>query len=341
MSEREGRLLPEELVRRQPPQHLVPEDEWLFSHESERRFPPVEFSRASDAVLLSNGMLVRSGRLSLAEYFAFDPPASAIHRFRARAAGHVLRLRSRSVRVEDELIHFADASSQGFFHWFGDSLQKLEALIRHEPASASLPLFVPLGLPPFVSATLDAYDFPAVHAARHERVRCGTVVILPRVAPTGNFRPVLMQAMRSRLRAAFAPRTGDRRRVYISRSDAPYRRVVNEDEIRPVLDKHGVTFVSMASLSYPEQARLMAGAELLVGLHGAGLTHSLLMVPGSHVLELRASGDAHNNCYFSLASALDHRYSYLLCEPVRRGASIHKGDFVVNPAALDEVLQRS
>jgi capsular polysaccharide biosynthesis protein len=50
----------------------------------------------------------------------------------------------------------------------------------------------------------------------------------------------------------------------------------------------------------------------LIGLHGAGLTNMLFMREGGKVLELRNQNDAHNNCYFSLASELNLDYFYLL-----------------------------
>jgi hypothetical protein len=38
----------------------------------------------------------------------------------------------------------------------------------------------------------------------------------------------------------------------------------------------------------------------------------LFMPAGGSVLELRNREDDHNNCFYSLASELDHRYYYML-----------------------------
>ncbi len=62
----------------------------------------------------------------------------------------------------------------------------------------------------------------------------------------------------------------------------------------------------------------------------------LFMREGQQVLELRRRGDAHNNCYFTLASAMGHDYYYLLCDG--SSANTFDADFTVDIAALRMTL---
>jgi len=59
---------------------------------------------------------------------------------------------------------------------------------------------------------------------------------------------------------------------------------------------------------------LAVNADILIGVHGAGLTNMLFMKENSNILELRRKDDDHNNCYFSLAAACKHKYWYQLCD---------------------------
>ena len=59
-----------------------------------------------------------------------------------------------------------------------------------------------------------------------------------------------------------------------------------------------------------DQINISNKAKVLISQHGASLTNMLFMSPNSTVLELKASNDRTNHCYFSLASALGLNYFY-------------------------------
>ena len=64
--------------------------------------------------------------------------------------------------------------------------------------------------------------------------------------------------------------------------------------------------------SLKKQIELMSQTKSLIGLHGSGLTNMLFMPKNGQILELRNQNDAQNNCYFALASDLNHKYYYQL-----------------------------
>ncbi|HUI72425.1 MAG TPA: glycosyltransferase family 61 protein, partial [Spirochaetia bacterium] len=224
------------------------------------------------------------------------------------------------------------------FHWVCDVLPRLEALGGCKEARDRTLIVPAMASFPYVPESLAAYELPSVRILNsHEAVFCERLTVIPPVAPTGNYRPDLMRAIRERFSLRFSLDRGAKR-VFISRSEAPKRRIVNEAELMPVLNRHGVSSLVAERLSLAEQVRLIGRASVLVGSHGAGLSHMLWMKPGSCVVELRRSGDRWNNCYFSLASALDLKYFYLKCDPVRQRDGFHAGNLIVDPRELDRVL---
>jgi hypothetical protein len=56
----------------------------------------------------------------------------------------------------------------------------------------------------------------------------------------------------------------------------------------------------------------------------------LWMRPKGKVLEIRASDDNQNNCYFSLASDLGYEYNYVLADKKDSRKTTQLSDFIVN-----------
>jgi len=147
-----------------------------------------------------------------------------------------------------------------------------------------------------------------------------------------------MQQLSKTLRTHFGANTGGRR-IYISRRHAAKRRLLNEADLRPLLDLHGFEVVCMEDLTFAEQVRLSANCTVIAGLHGAGLTHMLWMPPGGRVIEIRAKGDSHNNCYYGLASDLGHKYFYVLSQKQSAYTTTQRADFVVDVGCFGQALE--
>ncbi len=82
--------------------------------------------------------------------------------------------------------------------------------------------------------------------------------------------------LRFKLFAAIGgPRIRDRRRLYLGREDARWRKIVNEDEVKQLLAKYGFESLPMSRLSARAQLEAISGADVVVSATGAGaiLTH--------------------------------------------------------------------
>ena len=81
-----------------------------------------------------------------------------------------------------------------------------------------------------------------------------------------------------------------KRRLYVSRRDASFRRVLNETEIMPLLRQHGFEEVAMSDLSVAEQAKLFSEAAVLVGPNGSAFANLVFANPACRVIEFFAPG---------------------------------------------------
>lgn len=76
--------------------------------------------------------------------------------------------------------------------------------------------------------------------------------------------------------------------LYISRTDTTKRILSNENEIIPILEKKGFRIFSTAGKTLKEQIQAAFQAQVVVGIHGAGLTNIIFSPLDSVVAEIRS-----------------------------------------------------
>jgi hypothetical protein len=328
-------LRPETISRRKLPVNLNPDDLSLFSHELERVIPETKLLKRYNVGVSAEGILFQRGKM-LPESFAFPANRKKWRRrsvLKFMASNYLLRRRRRFERPSTWVI---DDWSHGYFHWLADVLPRL-FIIREQLKDLVLLLphnykeleFVQASLKPFIIGAVEHID-PA------EVLSCRKLVVPMQTAPSGHYNEELIREVRNLLVEFYAtgPRETPGDRVYISRSLAPKRRILNEEEVIEVLRQFDFRVVRTEDHSFAEQVRIASGARYLISNHGAGLTNVLFMNPGANVLELRHATDRINNCYFTLASALNLNYFYQSCEPQNPGEDAHTADLKVDSRAL-------
>ena len=130
-------------------------------------------------------------------------------------------------------------------------------------------------------------------------------------------------------------------RLYISRRPATHARVVNEDALMQVLERHEFEIIEIDDMSVAQQVRLFSQAESIVAPHGAGQTNMLFASARCKNLELlepRWASDGHAYVFWSLAETLGQRFSYVVAEPVMNPGRPNRANLFVPPAVLDGAL---
>ncbi|MDN4492209.1 glycosyltransferase family 61 protein [Ureibacillus aquaedulcis] len=75
-------------------------------------------------------------------------------------------------------------------------------------------------------------------------------------------------------------------RIYIARGKANHKRVVNEDVVIDLLQKHNFKICYLEDYTLSEQASLFYHAKVIIAAHGAGLSHLVYCQPGTKLLEI-------------------------------------------------------
>ncbi|KAH1001483.1 hypothetical protein HUJ04_005497 [Dendroctonus ponderosae] len=106
-----------------------------------------------------------------------------------------------------------------------------------------------------------------------------------------------------RLQVPVYPRLPRKIRVTLLCRDTKYRRILNEDELFEAINENeayqATRVVFNANIPFKQQLKISANTDVLVGIHGAGLTHLLFLPDWATVFELYNCED--HNCYSDLA----------------------------------------
>ncbi|XP_066153392.1 EGF domain-specific O-linked N-acetylglucosamine transferase isoform X2 [Euwallacea fornicatus] len=106
-----------------------------------------------------------------------------------------------------------------------------------------------------------------------------------------------------RLQIPIHKRANGKIRVTLLSRDTKYRRILNEKELlESVKDDESIEVkrvVYNRDISFKEQLEITANSDVLVGVHGAGLTHLLFLPDWAAVFEIYNCEDA--NCYADLS----------------------------------------
>lgn len=327
-------------VHRNYPINILEADKTLFSHEIIRRIPEPEMIFLSNFIIDGNGVFIACKSLSIKVTEKNQVYSISWIKLILLSLKKLIKFRiSLLFKIK---IWFTDGWSYGYFHWILDALPRLFSLLERNTNLGKI-VYLPAYYEniDFIAPSLEAFGIGDVRYLKPKKYYIfRKVVFQTHLAPTGNYHEETIRKMKSKLLKSIvsADHCGAHDRIYISRKKASRRRIINEEELVPVLKKYKFKIVCFEDYSWEEQVMMCSKSNTIIGLHGAGLTNMLFMPEGSSVLELRKRDDSHNNCYFSLASALNHDYYYQLCEADQE--DILEADFSVDPVLLGSNIEQ-
>lgn len=216
----------------------------------------------------------------------------------------------------DRAIVIPQRLSKNYYHWTFDTLPRL-ALIQHagfEIQRSDRIVINRLDLP-FQRESLAQLNITPEQCFTSENCHITAEELL---IPTllGDTNTIPTPWMVQFLRQSFlpSPSPSPRRRLYICRNGAHYRRVLNQAAVIELLKGHGFEIIAPETLSFREQIATFAAAEAIVAPHGAGNTNFIYCHPGIPIIELFAP-DYVVDCYWLISAALGLDYHYCLGKP--------------------------
>lgn len=332
-------------VLRKKPNNYKSKDQMLFGEEISKKLPAVFPILRNKSNIPPCGKLFNGISFNL---FQFNTKINLMGLVKSYLKSFLFLIKIRKITKFETILYVTNSNSHNFFHWFLDVMQKLEFIYQNREYLLNLKIIIPnTHNNDYIKNSLDAFDLNFYYQKNNEFISSKKSILLPDIAPTGNYRKEFILKLSERMKNYWMNYKSDYKpykRIYISRKSSKRRKLKNENEIIPILKKHNFTIVDFDEINFNEQLQYILDCEIIISLHGAGLTHMLWMKQKGVVFEIRAKENYNDNCYFSLASDLGHDYYYINAEKASFDQSNHLSDLLIDPDyfsfELDEILSK-
>lgn len=259
--------------------------------------------------------------------------------------------RTNSVKkVPGHLLFFQKPAFKNYFHWMAEGLPRLSVLNDPDIMAQLDGVILRFGakrVPKYVSESLELFfphlldkivclNAPEIEA---ERLAFFTDRGLDRAAKTRMY-----HAAADFLDSLKKPDTPGDEVVFISRSNMPRRRLVNEDALIDHLSKRFKVSVFFGDkMTVAEQAAALGKAHTVIGVHGAGLTNVIFAPRGAKLIEinsmqyLRRTRSFHDSALLAGVKPYLALGEYLGDSP--RITNDTGGDIFIDPQYFDRVSE--
>lgn len=268
-------------------------------------YEPVEEYLIPNAYINSNGYIFKSFR-----------PVKETVSFRHRdsvSLKNVLSnfLSKKKIRISEPAISIMSGWNDNFYHFTLESLPKLYVLRKHIDSAT---IIFPQNLKQFHKEWTEILGLKNVtYLNSNEIVKTPLAISSTFTSRDLNhhnlvipeFRDWILSKVESTDVTIF-------KKIFIGRKNSSHRRLLNLDKVKSFLEKKGFTYLEMEDYDLKQQIRLFAGADEIVCLHGAALTHLCFAKPNTLVIDL-IHEDFYQWCYLKLAKILKINYLQLRC----------------------------
>lgn len=230
-----------------------------------------------------------------------------------------------------------------FYHWIFDVISRIH-LIRESGIKVDKYVMKPFSFLSFQQETLDALGIKKeqiIYSNKNLHLKAKNLVIPSREQKVGHPSKWACEFLKNSLMINQAKKTEEKKRIYITREGAWYRKIINEGQILKLLNQYNFEIVKLEEKSIWEQIQIFSNAEVILTLHGAALTNLIFCTPKTKIIELFPPRFI-PTCYCVIANLAELDYFYLIGDTENPTNYDKQPDFMdnifLNPNTLQQLF---
>ncbi len=315
-------------LTRNYPVNIIEKDKPLFNKLLEARVQEIKVVSVINATIISNGAIIKN--LTVLPQSILSNDNGEIVSYSKRGILKIILFWPRiSLKKQKDYFVIHNVFSDTYYHWLLEALPRL-FIIREQITSGTL-LLPSNHNQKFHQESLSIFGIVDV-GILHEKVRylVPRTITSTQIGRIANYHPEILKEMVQYIKSKIDCSLDFGEKVYISRSRAVRRKVVNEQQLEIFLAGLGFKAINFEDYSFESQISIMHCCKYLIGIHGAGLANMIFMEEGGKIMELRKHDCGENYFYFSLAATVNHSYYYQFCDSVDDQGSVQDADILVD-----------
>jgi hypothetical protein len=208
-------------------------------------------------------------------------------------------------------------ATSNYFHWMTDAVPKLSiaqlAGYKLKDFDKIIVSNDDLNFQKDSLSYLNIHRGNIISLTRQNYLTCEKLVAPGATCLSGNVSPWIVNYLRTVFSDWMEINPTLPSKIYVGRKKTSKRILLNEAELKTLLEAEGFKVIFPEDFSLKEQIQLFYNAGEIIGVHGAGLTNLIFSRQGTRVTELFPVTYV-NQCYWTIASHNNLVYSYLLGE---------------------------
>lgn len=302
---------------------ILPPPQAIFSEQNAQNHPiisKIQLINKTALFMLRNCSIIgREGTILSPENFVFAEFTYANHIDISKHSIFKRRKFPQLAHLKGNYATLCYPSSFAYFHWLVESLPRLRYI---ETYISSLDgLFIPANVEPSILESLELCGVTRsqIIPLDMQSYYQPEILLIPQYCSGLNLPTWVSEYLKQKiLKKDYQDSLINQqsaKRVFISRQDASKRRITNEHELENILTEFNFVKVELRKLTFLEQAKLFASAEIVVAPHGAGLANVLFCNAGVKVLELLPCHSISPHLFHSITTSVMGSYYYLYGNP--------------------------
>ncbi len=293
---------------------------------------------SKNIILLSNGIII-NGLTVEKDSLLYDnrlKDIGGINTLFKLIIKSIIQNRVTFISEKESYVTIINEWTNNYFHWFTEAIPKLICLMDNEKKPLILlPVNYQFG---YQTRSLDMMSFSYKFFSGN-LVICKNIFLPFRLAPSSaQYNPAAMKQMVHKLKTGVNLDFEMGNKIYVTRTKAKKRKIVNEVDVIILMKELDFKVIDFEDYNLDEQISIMHHTQILVSMHGAGLTNMIFCNPHASVLEISLQNQIMDKCYFNLANAMELKYYYQFCESDIDSNDYQNNDLIVDLELLKKTL---